>query len=213
LAGCGAVAWAIGHVGALTASADTLPGALIQAYVNNPQLNSQRAVVRATDEGVPQALSGYKPRVTANGSVGQQYTTGVSKSIFTAGQVGANSPLIGTPFYPRAGAGYTPSSVGVTVNQTLYNGLQTANRTRQAESNTSIARETLRVTEQTILLNAATVYMDLLRDGALLELQRRNVEVLQEQLRQTRDRFIVGEVTRTDVAQAESRLAAGRRSS
>ncbi len=90
--------------------------------------------------------------------------------------------------------------------------MQTANRTRQAESNTSIARETLRVTEQTILLNAATVYMDLLRDAALLELQRRNVEVLQEQLRQTRDRFIVGEVTRTDVAQAETNLAAGRAS-
>ena len=98
----------------------------------------------------------------------------------------------------------------MTVNQTVYNGMQTANRTRQAESNTSIARETLRVTEQTILLNAATAYMDLLRDTALLELQRRNVEVLQEQLRQTRDRFIVGEVTRTDVAQAETNLAAGR---
>ena len=101
--------------------------------------------------------------------------------------------------------------MGVTVNQNVYNGMQTANRTRQAESNTSIARETLRVTEQTILLNAATVYMDLLRDTALLELQRRNVEVLQEQLRQTRDRFIVGEVTRTDVAQAETNLAAGAR--
>ena len=66
------------------------------------------------------------------------------------------------------------------------------------------ARETLRVTEQTVLLNAATAYMNLLRDTAILDLQRRNVEVLQEQLRQTRDRFNVGEVTRTDVAQAES---------
>jgi outer membrane protein len=102
------VVWATGHVGALTASADTLPGALIQAYVNNPQLNSQRAVVRATDEGVPQALSGYKPRVTANGSIGQQYTTGVSKTVIASG------PLAGTPNYPRVGAGYTPSSVGVT---------------------------------------------------------------------------------------------------
>ena len=127
LAGFGAVAWAIGQVGALTASADTLPGALMQAYVCNPQLNSQRAVVRATDEGVPQALSGYKPRVTANGSLGQQYTTGVTKRVVTSG------PLAGTPDYPRTGLGYTPSSVGVTVNQTLFNGLQTANRTRQAE--------------------------------------------------------------------------------
>ena len=72
------------------------------------------------------------------------------------------------------------------------------------------ARATLRVTEQTVLLNAATAYMNLLRDTAILDLQRRNVEVLQEQLRQTRDRFNVGEVTRTDVAQAESSLAAGR---
>src|SRR6202043_1483104 len=116
------------------------------------------------------------------------------------------------PNYPRTGIGYSPSGVSVTATQNVFNGFQTANRVRQAESNTSIARETLRVTEQTILLNAATVYMDLLRDGALLELQRRNVEVLQEQLRQTRDRFLVGEVTRTGTAQAESRLAAGRAS-
>ena len=72
------------------------------------------------------------------------------------------------------------------------------------------SRATLRVAEQTVLLNAATAYMNLLRDTAILDLQRRNVEVLQEQLRQTRDRFNVGEVTRTDVAQSESSLAAGR---
>ena len=72
------------------------------------------------------------------------------------------------------------------------------------------ARETLRVTEQQVLLDAATSYMNLLRDEAILDLNRRNVEVLTEQLKQTRDRFNVGEVTRTDVAQAESRLAAGR---
>jgi outer membrane protein len=100
--------------------------------------------------------------------------------------------------------------VGVTATQTLYNGFQTSNRTRQAESQVQAARETLRVAEQSVLLSAVTAYMNLLRDGAILDLQRRNVEVLQEQLRQTRDRFNVGEVTRTDVAQAESRLAAGR---
>jgi outer membrane protein len=98
----------------------------------------------------------------------------------------------------------------VTATQTLYNGFQTANRTRQAESQVAGARETLRVTEQQVLLDAATAYMNLLRDQAILELNRRNVEVLTEQLKQTRDRFNVGEVTRTDVAQAESRLAAGR---
>jgi outer membrane protein len=179
----------------LTARADTLNGALINAYQNNPQLNSQRAVVRATDESVPQALSGYKPTITGTASTAQAWTSTLSRA--------GNS-------YPRVGFGSSPSSVGVTVSQNLFNGFQTANRVRQAESNTSAARETLRVAEQTILQNAATAYMDLLRDSALLDLQRRNVEVLQEQLRQTRDRFNVGEVTRTDVAQAESRLAQGR---
>ncbi len=108
-------------------------------------------------------------------------------------------------------AGYnSPASVGATITQTLYNGFQTASKTRQAESAVLASRATLRVAEQTVLLNAATAYMNLLRDTAILDLQRRNVEVLQEQLRQTRDRFNVGEVTRTDVAQAESSLAAGR---
>jgi outer membrane protein len=101
-------------------------------------------------------------------------------------------------------------TLGATGTYTLFNGFQTANRTRQAESQVDAARETLRVTEQQVLLDAATSYMNLLRDGAVLDLQRRNVEVLTEQLKQTRDRFNVGEVTRTDVAQAESRLAAGR---
>jgi outer membrane protein len=72
------------------------------------------------------------------------------------------------------------------------------------------AREVLRSTEQTVLLNGAAAYMNLLRDAAILELQRSNVNVLEVTLRQTRDRFAAGEVTRTDVPQAESSLAAGR---
>ncbi len=112
------------------------------------------------------------------------------------------SSQFGQNFYSR--------TIGANGTYTLFNGFQTANRTRQAESQVDAARETLRVTEQQVLLDAATSYMNLLRDQAVLELQRRNVEVLTEQLKQTRDRFNVGEVTRTDVAQAESRLAAGR---
>ena len=110
----------------------------------------------------------------------------------------------------RSADDFYPRTVGATASQTLFNGFQTANRTRQAESQVDGARETLRVTEQQVLLDAATAYMNLLRDRAILDLNRRNVEVLTEQLKQTRDRFNVGEVTRTDVAQAESRLAAGR---
>jgi outer membrane protein len=212
-------AYALAAVFALPVRADTLEQALGLAYQNNPQLNSQRAVVRATDETVPQALSGYKPTIRATGTIGQEYTSTVaksnnSKSVAVIDQntgktVNVSGSAPGSA-YPRTSLGYSPNSVSATVTQTLYNGFQTANSVRLAEANTSAARETLRVTEQTILLNGATAYMDLLRDGALLEVQRRNVEVLQEQLRQTRDRFIVGEVTRTDVAQAEASLAQGR---
>ncbi len=102
------------------------------------------------------------------------------------------------------------NAAGVTVTQTLLNGFQTGNRTRQAEGQVFAARETLRTTEQTVLLNAATAYMNLLQTAAILDLQRSNVNVLEVTLRQTRDRFTAGEVTRTDVAQAESRLSGGR---
>ena len=180
------------------ARADTLEWALIQAYQNNPQINSQRAAVRATDENVPQALSGYRPRVSLSGSAGEQYLDTYSKTGVAA-----------APYSSSYGA-TAITTYGVTGTQTLLNGFQTANRTRQAESQVSAARETLRLTEHTVLLNAVSAYMNLIRDAAILELQRRNVEVLAEQLRQTRDRFNVGEVTRTDVAQAESRLAGGR---
>jgi len=190
------------------AHGETLESALVKAYLNNPTLNAQRASVRATDENVPTALSGYRPKVTVTATGGQQ-------SVSTTNRVVApNLPASGPPNSPATYAtqsGYnSPFSTGVTITQTLFNGFQTANKTRQAESQVLAARETLRNTEQTTLLNAATAYMNLLRDTAILDLQRRNVEVLQEQLRQTRDRFNVGEVTRTDVAQSESRLAAGR---
>ena len=181
------------------ALADTLEWALVQAYQNNPVLNAQRASLRAQDEAVPQALSGYRPRVSATASVGNQLQQTLTKTVTGIG-----------PVYTGSGADFTPHSVGLTATQTLFNGFQTANRTRQAEAQVSSGRATLAVTEQTVLLNAATAYMNLLRDAAIYDLQQRNVEVLQEQLRQTRDRFNVGEVTRTDVAQAESRLAAGR---
>jgi outer membrane protein len=186
-----------GCLGPRAAMADTLEGALVQAYQNNPSLNAQRAALRATDEGVGIALSGYRPRITGTvtqGATGLDQGTRAAATGLRSGQFDS----------------LQPQSYGVTATQTLYNGLQTSNRTRQAESQVSAARETLRLTEQTILLNSATAYMNLLRDTAILDLQRRNVEVLQEQLRQTRDRFNVGEVTKTDVAQSESRLAAGR---
>ena len=119
-------------------------------------------------------------------------------------------PSAGFNSYSRQTGENAVSSFGVTGTQTLFNGFQTGNRTRQAEAQVFAARETLRTTEQSVLLSAATAYMNLLRDTAIVELQQSNVTVLELTLRQTRDRFIIGEVTRTDVAQAESRLALGR---
>jgi outer membrane protein len=180
--------------------ADTIEAALVRAYQNNPQLNSQRASVRSTDENVPQALSGYRPRVAVTASAGYQYTDVLT----TSG--GDRDNVVRTDVH---GAN-APRSVGATITQTLYNGQITANRTRAAESQVSGAREGLRVLEQTVLLAAATIYMDYLRDAAIVEVQRSNVRVLEQTLKQTKDRFNVGEVTRTDVAQSEAQLAAGR---
>jgi outer membrane protein len=193
-AGCAVVAG-----GVVTARSDTLEWALVQAYQNNPSLNAQRAALRATDENVPQALAGYRPKLSVTASGGFNYFDQVSKTV--NGHQASYSSL---------GSDLPTRQFGATATQTLFNGFQTANRTRQAESGVAGARETLRVTEQQVLLDAATAYMNLIRDQAILDLNRRNVEVLTEQLKQTRDRANVGELTRTDVAQAESRLAAGR---
>jgi outer membrane protein len=194
--------------GAGNVSAQTLQSALVQAYQNNPQLNAQRAQVRATDEAVPQALSGYRPRLSVTASAADQFTSTTSKS--TDPVPGNRTRLFVTEEPPTTLSGeFTPYTLGATASQTLFNGFQTANRTRVAETQVSSAREALRVIEQTVLLAAATVYMDLMRDTAIADVQRSNVRVLNETLRQTRDRFNVGEVTRTDVAQSEAQLAAG----
>src|SRR5215470_11164374 len=187
-------------LGPMPALADTIEAALVRAYQNNPQLNAQRAQVRSTDENVPQALSGYRPKVSVTASAGYQYTDTLS----TSG--GNNIQVVRTETH---GAN-PPRSVGATITQTLFNGQQTANKTRVAESQVSGAREGLRVLEQTVLLQAATSYMDYLRDSAIVEVQKSNVRVLEQTLKQTRDRFNVGEVTRTDVAQSEAQLAAGK---
>ncbi|UFX41766.1 TolC family outer membrane protein [Bradyrhizobium sp. 41S5] len=182
----------LAEMGPVPALADTIEAALVRSYQNNPQLNAQRALVRATDENVPQALSGYRPKAALTVSGGYQYSdqqpTGIKDSIH------------GTQ---------NPASAALTVNQSLYNA-QTPHKVRAAESQVSSAREGLRVLEQTVILSAATIYMDYLRDAAIVEVQRSNTRVLEQTLKQTQDRFNVGEVTRTDVAQSEAQLAAGR---
>src|SRR4051812_12664726 len=146
--GAAAAVLVLANIGISPVLADTIEAALVRAYQNNPQLNAQRAQVRFTDENVPQALSGYRPKVAVTATGGYQYTDLVSSSAAGAAHV------TGTQ---------TPRSVGATVTETLYNGQQTANKTRVAESQVSGSREALRVLEQTVLLQAATIYMDYLR--------------------------------------------------
>ena len=198
--GAAAAVLLLAYTGPKPVLADTIEAALVRAYQNNPQLNAQRASVRSTDENVPQALSGYRPKVAVTASAGYQYTDSNSTLGGSATQI-VRTEIHGTD---------PPRSAGLTVSQTLYNGNQTANKTRAAESQVSGAREALRVLEQTVLLSAATIYMDYLRDAAIVEVQRSNTRVLEQTLKQTRDRFNVGEVTRTDVAQSEAQLAAGK---
>ncbi|GJE50416.1 hypothetical protein GOFOIKOB_3463 [Methylobacterium tardum] len=267
------------------ATAETLESALAKAYQGNPSLNASRAGVRAIDENVAIAQSGYRPQVNVGASIGVQYLQTTSASAVssaggsaTAAATAAGTSSAGSLLGGTAGAGstlgtttglgsglgtstgigaggaggagltsgatsnaasqpgqsigstatsteaaaqtitsrrtvgqtYLPASAGLTVTQTLFNGFQTDNQTRRAESTVYSQREILRFTELTVLYNAVQSYMNVLSNTATLELNRNNVEVLEEQLRQTRDRFNVGEVTRTDVAQAEARLAGAR---
>lgn len=173
------------------ARAETLASALSRAYVGNPTLGGQRAGLRATDENVPRALSGYRPTLSVVANSGITSIDGV-----VSGGRRAQTTL--------------PSTVGLQVTQNLFNGFRTANSTRQAESQVLGAREGLRNAEASTLYSGAQAYMNVLRDTAILDLQRNNRDVLEEQLSQTNVRFRVGEVTRTDVAQAESRLALAR---
>jgi outer membrane protein len=181
------------------AAADTIEQVLSYAYQNNPQLNAQRANQRGVDENVPQALSGYRPKVSATVSGGAQYTDSTATNTF-----------LGVTTQTRTKATQYPYTLGATAVQTLYNGNQTANKTRAAESQVLAGREALRVLEEQVLLSAATAYMDVLRDFAVVEVQRNNVRVLEETLHQTNERYDAREVTKTDVAQAQGQLAAAR---
>ncbi len=174
--------------------AETINGALIKAYLTSPDINAQRAAVRVADENVPKANAGYLPTVEATANIGIERAQ--------TSEVGANNTAGGS-----IGEFLKPRGYGVTATETVFNGNRTLNSIRQAESQVFGTREQLRNTEQNTLLSALTAYMDVLEDTAILGLDRNNVDVLKEQLRETRDRFTVGEVTRTDVAQAEASLA------
>jgi len=183
----GAVGFALS---AAPSQAESLAEALALAYANNPQLNVARANVRASDEGVGIAAAAGRPKLNGSASIGRSYTAyGYQNN--TNG--GANAD-----FYN------TPGTVGITLVQPLYAGGQIEAGKNQADAAVRAQRETLRAAEQTVLLNAATAFMDVIRDTALVGLQESNIKFLAEQVRAAKDRFGVGEGTQTDVAQAEA---------
>lgn len=169
------------------AGAETLTQALSAAYKFNPKLDAARAAQRATDEEVPRALSGYRPSVTGQATTGYQNT---NSNVGTANT--------GT-LHPRT------YSVGVV--QPIFRGFRTVNAVNGAEATVRAGRETLRLSEQSVLLEAVTAFGDVVRDQNIVKLRENNVTVLTRDLKATQDRFNVGEVTRTDVAQAQARRA------
>ncbi len=168
--------------------AQTLTDALSSAYTTNPSLKAARAELRAVNEGVPQALSNWRPEVTVSGSAGKLRFE-QSSSTFSGQQT------------------TTPRRADLEVTQPVYRGGQTIAETASAESAVQSQRASLKSVEQSVLLNSVSAYIDVWRDQAVLDLSVNNERVIARQLEATQDRFTVGEVTRTDVAQAETRLA------
>jgi TolC family type I secretion outer membrane protein len=169
-------------------AAQTLTEALASAYSTNPTIAVSRAELRAVNEGVPQALSNWRPNVSAGATVGKQRIK--SESSFLTNKETT------TPFEATA-----------QVIQPLYRGGRTVAATARAEHEVQSQRSTLLSIEQSVLLRSATAYMDVWRNQAVVELAINNETVIARQLEATRDRFTVGELTRTDVAQAETRVA------
>jgi outer membrane protein len=172
-----------------TASADTLREALVSAYKTNPTLTAQREALRGTDATVAIAKAAGRPQVSAN--------VGVNRAITQSGV------LVSTGKGPNL-------SVEGTVSYPLFNGGSVRNSVRAAETRVEAGRATLQAVEGDVFTQATTVYMDVIRDRAIVELNQNNVKVLETNLQATQDRFQIGDLTRTDVAQSEARLQLGR---
>ncbi|HEX6113246.1 MAG TPA: TolC family outer membrane protein [Geminicoccaceae bacterium] len=178
------VALGLGFVGSAAGKAQTLEEALVAAYLTNPDLQAQRAALRATDELVPQALSDWRPTVAIDSAA---IATDVDSS--------------------NGGGSFNTTQAGIALDQQIYSGGETTANTTRAENLVRLERARLVAFEQQVLLDAVTVYTNLLAAEAVLDFAIQNENRLLRQLQATRDRFEVGEVTRTDVAQAEARLS------
>ena len=188
------------------AHAETLNEALQRAYNNNPSLNSSRANLRAIDENVPLAKAGMRPRVSINSYLGAQQNRFIQRQDDMSQPNDPNA----YPIWNRQQGQSLARSAGVTIEQPLFDGFKAQNTTNAAETAVFAEQQRLRLLEQKILFDTASTYMNVLRDTAGLKLQENNVAVLTEQLRQTKERYLAGQITLTDISQAESRLAAGK---
>lgn len=170
---------------AAVADAETLHGAMASAYKSNPQIAAERSNLRATDEDVPRAKSGYRPNVTGSADAGS----------------------VKTRTNPGSTTARNPRGYELNVQQNLFDGFRTRNSVRQSEANVRAGRASLHSVEQSVLLDTVRAYMNVVRDQAIVRLRENNVRVLTKNLKATQDRFTAGEVTRTDVAQSRARRA------
>jgi outer membrane protein len=172
------------------ASADTLRDALVSSYHSNPTLTAQRETLKATDATVAIAKAAGRPRIS--------------------GTVGLNRDLTRRGILDTGGSMGPTLSAGVDLSYPLFNGGAVKNSVRAAETRVEAGRATLRAVEGDVFTQAVSTYMDVIRDRAIVELNANNVKVLETNLEATRDRFQIGDLTRTDVAQSEARLQLGR---
>ncbi len=178
----------IGLIVSFPAKSETLKQALAATYKKNPTIAAARAQQKALDENVPQARALYKPTISGQLDAAWSESSSVSSGIWSTS---TDDTYSGT----------------LTINQNIYNGGATKATVAQAQANVKSGQYGLVNTTQNIMLQAVQIFMSVLRDNAVVHLRERNIEVLRKELQSTRDRFEVGEVTRTDVAQSEARLA------
>lgn len=176
---------------ATPASAQSIFEALSETYKTNPTLQAERAYLRAVDENVAIAKSGYRPTLALTG--GYRDTNNNVDSNSTYGRVG--------------GGDTTTKSMAAVVSQPLFNGFSTVNSVKAADQTVRAEQNNLFNVEQDVLLSASTAYLDVVRDRAIVDLQKNNEKLLKKRLDETQQRFNVGEVTRTDVSQAEARYS------
>jgi outer membrane protein len=193
------------------ASAETLADAIALAYDTNPNLQAQRSTQRALDETYVQARTGWRPQLSLQTqAVFDEFRTPAAAR---AQGIDTNGDGVPDVFVPAKGSGIrrdNSGQIGLNFSQPIWTGGRTAAAVSASEADILSGRETLRRVESQVMLAVIQAFVDTRRDQEGVRIRQENVTVLQKQLEESRARQEVGEITRTDVAQSESRLAAAR---